>query len=104
MKSSHCPKYERKNYTWNNLNDNNIIIFDEVHFCKCKLTMNGKLLIASRNYKLLLLSATLIDDISSFEIFTYLLNWCKNLRKTKILILNNTDMFLLISIHYWLLL
>ena len=88
-----CPyiKYERKNYTWNNLNDNNIIIFDEVHFCKCKLTMNGKLLIASRNYKLLLLSATLIDDISSFEIFTYLLNWCKNLRKTKQYLIAETN-------------
>ena len=90
-----CPylKYDKteKKYIWKNLSNNNIIIFDEVHFCKCKSTLNGKLLISSKNHKLLLLSATLIDNISSFEIFTYMLNWCKDLRKTKYYLMSETN-------------
>ena len=81
-----CPylvyKKKKKQYGWRNLKKNNIIIFDEVHFCKSKSSLNGKLLIASKEHKLLLLSATLIDEISSFEIFTYMLDWCDTLRKT----------------------
>lgn len=82
-----CPylKYNKreKKFTWYKIKSNNIIIFDEVHFCKKKSTLNGKLLISTIEHKKLLLSATLIDSISSFEIFTYVLGWCKNIKKTK---------------------
>ena len=80
-----CPylSFKDKTFKWHNLKRNNIIIFDEVHFCKNKSTLNGKLLISSLPYKKLLLSATLIDDLKSFEIFTYLLGWCNNIKRTK---------------------
>lgn len=80
-----CPylSFKDKTFTWHNLKTNNIIIFDEVHFCKNKSTLNGRLLISSLPYKKLLLSATLIDDLKSFEIFTYLLGWCNNIKRTK---------------------
>ena len=81
-----CPylvyKKKKKQYGWRNLKKNHIIIFDEVHFCKSKSSLNGRLLLASKEQKLLLLSATLIDDISSFEIFTFMLDWCNNIRRT----------------------
>ena len=55
-----CPylvyKKKKKQYGWRNLKKNNIIIFDEVHFCKSKSSLNGRLLIASKEHKLLLLS------------------------------------------------
>jgi len=89
-----CPylKFNKreKKFTWYKLKANNIIIFDEVHFCKKKTTLNGKLLISSLPYKKLLLSATLIDSISSFEIFTYVLGWCNNIKKTKKYLLAET--------------
>jgi len=90
-----CPylKFNKKEkkFTWYKMKQSNIIIFDEVHFCKKKSTLNGKLLISSLPYNKLLLSATLIDSISSFEIFTYVLGWCNNLKKTKNYLLAETQ-------------
>ena len=78
-------KKKEKVFEWRKLSKNNIIIFDEGHFCKkSKSTLNGKLLISSLNYNKLILSATLVDDMKSFEIFTYVLGWCNNLRRTKV--------------------
>ncbi len=86
-KRINCPylvwKKKDKIFEWKKLSKNNIIIFDEGHFCKSKSTLNGKLLISSLNYNKLILSATLVDDMKSFEIFTYVLGWCNNLRRTK---------------------
>ena len=96
-KRINCPyviyNEKLKKYDWTNITNNKIIIFDEVHFCKSKTTLNGKLLISSLPYKKLLLSATLIDNISSFEIFTYILKWCKNIHKTKQYLLAETKHF-----------
>lgn len=81
----------KKEYKWKNLKKDNIIIFDEVHFCKNKSSLNGRLLISTLPYKKLLLSATLIDNMSSFQIFTYILGWCKNIRRTKSYLLAETN-------------
>ena len=88
-----CPylNFKDKIFTWYNLKRNNIIIFDEVHFCKNKSTLNGKLLISSLPYKKLLLSATLIDDLKSFEIYTYLLGWCNNIKRIKKYLMAETN-------------
>ena len=42
-----CPylSFKEKTFSWHNLK-NNIIIFDEAHFCKTKSTLNGRLLIS----------------------------------------------------------
>mgnify|MGYP003705951377 CR=1 FL=1 len=86
-KRKKCPyiRYvkSKKYYIWKNINKNHIFIFDEVHFCRNKSTLNGKLLASTKKYKSILLSATLIDDLKSFQIFTYLLGWCDDLKKTK---------------------
>jgi superfamily II DNA or RNA helicase len=87
QKRKKCPyiRYikSKKYYIWKNINKNHIFIFDEVHFCRNKSTLNGRLLASVKKYKSMLLSATLIDDLKSFQIFTYLLDWCKDIRKTK---------------------
>ena len=92
-KRKHCPylSFKEKTFSWHNLKKNNIIIFDEAHFCKTKSTLNGRLLISSFPYKKLLLSATLIDDIKSFEIFTYVLGWCNNVKRTKKYLMAETN-------------
>lgn len=86
-KRVNCPylvwKKKEKVFEWRKISNRNIIIFDEAHFCKSKSTLNGKLLISTLNYNKLILSATLVDDMKSFEIFTYVLGWCNNLRRTK---------------------
>lgn len=92
-KRINCPYIkidDNNNYQWNNISSNNIFIFDEAHFCKSKKTLNSKLLISTLPYKKLLLSATLIDNMSSFEIFTYILGWCSKLNKTKSYLLAQT--------------
>jgi superfamily II DNA or RNA helicase len=87
QKRKKCPyiRYikSKKYYIWKNINKNHVFIFDEVHFCRNKSTLNGQLLASVKKYKSMLLSATLIDDLKSFQIFTYLLDWCKDIRKTK---------------------
>ena len=90
-----CPylRYIKKDksHHWKNIKKNNIFIFDEVHFCKNKSSLNGKLLISTMPYKKMLLSATLVDDISSFEIFTYMLGWCDSLRRVKSYLIAETN-------------
>ena len=51
-----CPylTFKEKTFTWKGLKKNNIIIFDEAHFCKTKSTLNGRLLISSLPYRKLL--------------------------------------------------
>ncbi len=83
----------KKIYIWKNLPKNYVFIFDEVHFCRSKYSLNGKLLSSVKNYKSILLSATLIDDLNSFQIFTYLLNWCNDLKKTKNYLSSQTNKF-----------
>jgi superfamily II DNA or RNA helicase len=71
-----------KDYTFN-LPDDSILIFDEVHKCKNKKTINSKLLlnidIKTINYKLLLLSATLSDTIENFAVFATVLKLCPHI-------------------------
>jgi len=87
QKRKKCPYIRfiksKKYYIWKNIKSNHVFIFDEVHFCRNKSTLNGRLLASVKKYKSMLLSATLIDDLKSFQIFTYLLDWCKDIRKTK---------------------
>ena len=83
----------KKIYIWKNLPKNYVFIFDEVHFCRNKSSLNGKLLSSVKNYKAILLSATLIDDLKSFQIFTYLLGWCNDLKKTKSYLSSQTNKF-----------
>jgi len=87
QKRKSCPyiRYikSKKYFIWKNINKNHVFIFDEVHFCRNKSTLNGQLLASVKKYKSMLLSATLIDDLKSFQIFTYLLDWCKDIKKTK---------------------
>ena len=90
-----CPylRYikKTKSYQWKNIKDRNIFIFDEVHFCKNKSSLNGKLLISTLPFKKILLSATLVDDISSFEIFTYMLGWCDNIKRVRSYLIAETN-------------
>ena len=83
----------KKIYIWKNLPKNYVFIFDEVHFCRSKSSLNGKLLTSVKNHKAILLSATLIDDLNSFQIFTYLLGWCNDIRKTKSYLSAQTNKF-----------
>lgn len=96
-KRKDCPYLRyiktKKIFIWKNITKKNIFIFDEVHFCRNKSTLNGKLLISVKNYKSMLLSATLIDDLKSFQIFTYLLGWCNDIRKTKSFLSSQTNKF-----------
>lgn len=64
-----------KGNPWNAIGNNTIIIFDEVHKCKNKNTLNGKLLLSTKELKCkkLLLSATVANNIKDFEIFGYML-------------------------------
>ena len=84
---------EMKSFDWKNISENNIIIFDEVHYCRNKSTLNGKLLLSAQKYKTLLLSATLVDNIETFEIFTYMLGWCNNIHRTKKYLSAQTNKF-----------
>lgn len=70
-----------KMFQWK-LPRNTIVIFDEVHKCKNRNTLNGKLLLSTRNlYKVLLISATISDTPKSFHIFGYMLKFYNNMRK-----------------------
>lgn len=78
-----CPyiKYDNENNTfiWAN---NILIIFDEVHRCKDHKTLNGKLLMSSKekNNKVLMLSATIIDKPEGFKIYGYMLGFYDQLK------------------------
>jgi len=69
-----------------------VIVFDEAHRCKNKNSINGQLLLSTKNVcKTMLLSATISDTVDNFTLFGYLLgfyktlaggrNWAKNIEK-----------------------
>lgn len=71
----------KEEYTWN-IPKNVIIIFDEVHKCKNKKSLNGQMLLSIKNVNhALLLSATLADTIESFHIYGYLLGFYKSMKQ-----------------------
>lgn len=73
-------KYEN----WNKIKNNKIIfIFDEAHKCKNPKTINAKILLSTKYLinKKILLSATLIDKISDFSVFGYMLGFYNDLNK-----------------------
>lgn len=74
-------KNERR-YIWK-MPKKSIIIFDEVHKCRNKNSMNGKLLLSTKEtkQKIILLSATISDTINNFHVFGYMLNLYKSLRQ-----------------------
>jgi superfamily II DNA or RNA helicase len=74
-------KYNNNEFTWH-LPNNVMLIFDEVHKCKNKKSLNGKMLLAVKKVKhTLLLSATIADKIESFHIYGYLLGLYKSIRQ-----------------------
>jgi superfamily II DNA or RNA helicase len=82
-----CPYLDydqsEKKFKWK-LPNNTLIIFDEVHNCKEKKTINAKLLastvgIYNKKNPLLMLSATICDKLENFKIIAYVLGFIKNL-------------------------
>ena len=80
-KDTHKDKYKIEiNLQWSLSNEekkNIIIIFDEVHKCADKNTLNGKLLYTAKNLDtyMLVLSATMCDHPEKFRLFFYILNF-----------------------------
>jgi superfamily II DNA or RNA helicase len=77
-----CPYITRINnrYIWDFSSvgtRNCIVIFDEVHECKKKTSLSGKLLMACKKIKTLMLSASLCDKLDDFMIFGYMLDFYK---------------------------
>lgn len=77
-----CPyiSYNKKDrkYTWTNLPDDIIFIFDEAHKCSNMSTYNGLLLLSAKEATkngIILLSATIASDEQRFKIFFYILNF-----------------------------
>ena len=73
-------KYDEQ-YKWHSVPKDVIFIYDEVHKCSNIHTYNGLLLRASRETtknKIIILSATLIDDEKKFKIFFYILNFAND--------------------------
>jgi Mimiviridae putative ATP-dependent RNA helicase len=73
---------------------NIVMVFDEVHVCKNKSSLNSKLLTSCKSLKTIMLSATLCDKIEDFGVFGMMLgfyasvgagkNWMQNiLRREK---------------------
>jgi superfamily II DNA or RNA helicase len=60
-----------------------LFIFDEVHKCKNKNSINAKLLLSVKKYKVLMLSATICDKNSDFGIFGLMLGFYKRLAQGK---------------------
>ncbi len=70
-------------YVWS-VKKNTIIIFDEAHKCKNSKSLNGKLLLSTKNMaKTLLLSATLADTPHNFHVFGYIMGFYKNIKSAK---------------------
>lgn len=69
-------------YIWN-LPKNSIIVFDEVHKCKNNRSMNGKLLMSTKDSKnkIIMLSATVADKPKSFAIFGFMLGFYNNFKR-----------------------
>ena len=87
-------KYDKiKNkYIWENIDKTkNIIIFDEAHKCKNLKSLNGKLLLSTKNIcRVLLLSATIAQKIDDFLIFGYMINLYDTFRKGKKMLISMT--------------
>lgn len=68
-------------YEWK-VPENCIFIFDEVHKCKFLNTKNAKLLLGAKNTgnKILLLSATIVENPFEFAIFGYVLGLSQSLQ------------------------
>jgi superfamily II DNA or RNA helicase len=64
-------------YKWTNIDQNTIFIFDEAHKCNDVNTLNGKLLLYTKDTDrhILLLSATIADHAEHFRLFFYILNF-----------------------------
>jgi superfamily II DNA or RNA helicase len=61
-----------------------IVIFDEVHKCKNQNALNGKLLMAAKELKnVLMLSATISDKPENFGVFGYMLGFYNKMKKSK---------------------
>ena len=72
---------DEKIFKWK-LPRNSVVIFDEVHVCKNNKTINGKLLRSTKSlYKVLLISATISDKPTSFNVFGYMLGFYNSMRK-----------------------
>lgn len=102
-----CPYVKRDNnkFVWDFTEigkKNMVMVFDEVHVCKGKTSLNSKLLTSCKNIKTIMLSATLCDKIEDFGIFGMMLgfygsraagkNWLKDIiRKDKRLLQENSE-------------
>lgn len=62
-----------------------VIIFDEVHRCKNKKSMNAELLLSTKHSrrKVIMISATISDTPKSFHIFGYMLGLYKSMKKAR---------------------
>lgn len=59
-----------------------ILVFDEVHKCKNRNSMNGKLLLSAKNSgKIIMLSATISETPKDFHIFGFMIDLYKNLKQ-----------------------
>lgn len=87
-----CPYVKREavegengefTFTWKNLPDNILVIFDEAHRCKNPKTLNSVLLytLSKHAVKILLLSATIVEKPKNFALFGYVLGLYKNIRQ-----------------------
>lgn len=75
-----CPytTRDKSKFSWNfdEFGKKNVLmIFDEVHACKNKSTLNSRLLLSCRSIKTLMLSATLCDKAEDFGIFGYMMGY-----------------------------
>lgn len=81
MGKTKCPYYDHQTHQWSNLPSKTIFIFDEVHCCKNKDTLNSKLLMSTHpsktNSQVLMLSATVADKIEYFAVVSYMIGFAK---------------------------
>lgn len=91
LKKVKCPyiTIRDNNIIWNNtMLYNTMFIFDEAHNCKSHKTQSGKLLLntidvindINNNSKLLMISATLCNNIDEFKVYGYMLGYYKKLK------------------------
>lgn len=81
-KKSEIVELNDESFEWKNIDKNkNIIIFDEAHRCKNKNTLNGRLLLSTKEKcRVMLLSATIAQKYNDFKIFGYMLGCYKHLK------------------------
>lgn len=83
VESPYIQKMDNK-YCWQ-LPKHSILVFDEVHRCKNKNSVNGKLLMSAKNkyQKIIMLSATVSDTPEHFHIFGYMLDIYSSIKQAK---------------------